>query len=91
MITGKTAKEELLLPTDEQRAPEDCPRARGGLRRGERQLRQRAQTQRGHHSPQVRPLPEIRAVIFTAPTVVLRMSVLSDLLPEGSLPVQTQP
>lgn len=51
---GKTAKEEPLLPTHEQRAPEDHPRAGRGLRRGERELRQRAQTQRGHHSPKVR-------------------------------------
>lgn len=54
MSAGKTAKEEPLFPAHEQRTPEDHPRAGRGLRRGERELRQRAQTQRGHHGPKVR-------------------------------------
>lgn len=54
MSAGQTAKEEPLLPTHEQRTPEDHPRAGRGLYCGERELRQRAQTQRGHHSLQVR-------------------------------------
>lgn len=54
MSAGKTAKEEPLFPTHEQGTPEDHPRAGRGLRRGERELRQRTQTQRGHHGPKVR-------------------------------------
>ena len=60
MSAGKTGKEEPLLPSHEQRTPEDHPRAGRGLRRGERELRQRAQTQRRHHSPQVRLFPNIQ-------------------------------
>lgn len=55
MSAGKTAEEEPLFSTHEPRTPEDHPRAGRGLLRGERELRQRAQTQRGHHSPKVRP------------------------------------
>lgn len=51
---GKAAQEEPLLPRHEPGTPENHPRAGRGLRRGERELRQRAQTQRDHHGPQVR-------------------------------------
>jgi len=54
MSAGKAAEEEPLFPTDEPGTPQDHPRAGRGLHRGERELRQRAQTQRGHHRPKVR-------------------------------------
>lgn len=54
MCAGKTPKEEPLLLPHEQRAPQDRPRSGRGLRRGERELRQRAQAQRGHHRSEVR-------------------------------------
>lgn len=54
-IIGKAAKEEALLSSHEQGTSQDHPRAGRGLWLGERQLRQRAQTQRGNHCPQVRP------------------------------------
>lgn len=51
--SGETAKEEPLFPSHEPRTPQDHPWAGRGLRRGERELRQRTQTQCGHHSPEV--------------------------------------
>lgn len=53
LFAGKTDKEKPLFPAHEPRTPEDHPRAGRGLHCGERELRQRAQTQRRHHSPQV--------------------------------------
>lgn len=58
MSAGKTAEEKPLLPADEPGPPEDHPRAGRGLRRRERELRQRAQKERGPHGPQVRLLAD---------------------------------
>lgn len=85
---GEAAQEEPLLPPDEPGAPENRPRARRGLRRGERELRQRAQTQRGHHGAQVRV--EKRTSTQTT-AMILRMRLprsqrevgLSQLQPDG--------
>lgn len=83
-ITGKAAKEEPLFSPHEQRTPQDHPRAGRGLWCGERQLWQRAQTQCGHHRPQVRPKITLR-------TRSIASDVTVDLSSGGRRPVPKQP
>ena len=95
MSAGKTAKEEPLFPAHEQRTPENHPRTGRGLRRGERELRQRAQTQRGHHSPEViQTLKDVNMHRLGAfETNLLVDSGFDDVLSlaGGSRPVPAQP
>lgn len=58
LSAGEAAEAEPLFPAHEQGAPPHHPRAGRGLRRGERQLRQRAQAQCGHHCHQVGELQQ---------------------------------
>lgn len=95
MSAGKTTKEEPLFPTHEQRTPENHPRTGRGLRRGERELRQRAQAQRGHHSPEVIQTLEYLNTrrLGAFKTNLLVASGFDDVLSlaGGSRPVPTQP